>query len=162
MLLEVFEKLAIQHPELTLHIAGSGGADDALKAKLAASANAKQIEFLGRIGSDAVHSTIAAADLLVCPTMSDFNEGLAVVGFEAAAHGIPTVLSSVVPAVELLGEGCAVYQADNATALEATIAGLIENPETYQKLCGATALVREKMYDRSLSWGSGLFRTLME
>jgi len=162
LLVDTFEKLATMHPELELLIAGSGSADGALKTKLAASPNAKQIKFLGRLGSDAVHSTIAATDLLVCPTMSNFNEGLAVVGFEAAAHGIPTVLSSVVPAAELLGEGCAIYQADNAIALESTLGGLIADPETYRKLCAATALVREKIYDRSLSWSSGLFRTLMK
>jgi glycogen synthase len=160
-LLDVFEQLASRHPELTLDYAGSGSAQEALKNRLAVSPHTGRIKFLGRVDSEGVHSAIAAADLLVCPTMTSFNEGLAVVGFEGAAHGIPTVLSSVVPAADLLKESSTVYAADNSTALCEALSGLIEDPETYRDRCAATAAVRDRIYDRSQSWGSGLFRTLM-
>lgn len=35
------------------------------------------------------------------------------------------------------------------------------DPDTYRRKCAATAQVRERLYDRSLSWGSALFRSLM-
>lgn len=161
LLLDVFDRLAAHHPDLSLVLAGSGTAEAALGYRLTTSPHRDRISFLGRVGSEGVHSAIAAADLLVCPTMTTFNEGLAVVGFEAAAHGIPTVLSSVVPARDLLGESCTVYEADDANALHQALSGLIESPETYRDKCRATAAVRDKIYDRSLSWGSGLFRALM-
>lgn len=162
LLLDVFDRLAERHSGLSLVIAGSGSGEVELKTRLATSPHKDRITFLGRVSSDGVHSAIAAADLLVCPTMTTFNEGLAVVGFEAAAHGIPTVLSSIVPAKDQLGESCTVYEADNANALHEALSGLIENPETYRARCAATAAVRDKIYDRSLSWGSGLFRALMK
>lgn len=36
---------------------------------------------------------------------------------EAAAHGVPMLLSSVVPVVDLLGAGCVVFKADDAASL---------------------------------------------
>lgn len=161
LLFDVFERIAHRYPDISLVIAGSGGAEHALKSRLAASAHTDRITFLGRVDSAGVHSAISASDLLVCPTMTSFNEGLAVVGFEAATHGIPSVLSSVVPAAELLGDSCVVYEADSAPALEQALSSLIEDPQAYRNLCAATAAVRDKIYDRSLSWGSGLFRAIM-
>lgn len=162
LLLDVFDRLAKRYPDLSLVIAGSGSADADLKTRTARSSYQDRITLAGKVGSVEVHSFIASSDLLVCPTMQNFNEGLAVVGFEGAAHGIPTVLSSVVPALELLGEGCTVFEADNPTALHDALTNLIDDPPTYRKRCAATAAVREKIYDRSLSWGSGLFRALLK
>ena len=161
LLVEAFERLATRYPGLSLVIAGSGSAEGELKARLSASSSRESISFIGRVDSEGVHATIAAADLLVCPTMSSFNEGLAVVGFEAAAHGIPSVVSSVVPALDLLADSCTVHEVDNPAALEKAISRLIDNPVAYRDACAATAMVRDKIYDRSLSWGSGLFRALM-
>ncbi|PLL12306.1 hypothetical protein C0V75_10085 [Tabrizicola sp. TH137] len=161
LLLDAFERLAGKHPDLTLTFAGSGSSEAALRARCAASPHAGRITFLGRIGSARVHAAIAASDLVICPTMTSFNEGLAVVGFEAAAHGIPSVLSSVVPAAELLGDAASVFTADDGQALEGLLLHLLNDPDTYRRKCAATALVRERLYDRSLSWGSALFRSLM-
>lgn len=161
LLLDVFEQIANQYADLTLTFAGSGGAEGALKKRLAQSPFSNRIAFLGRVDSEGVHTAIAASDLVVCPTMTSFNEGLAVVGFEAAAHGIPTLVSSVVPAAQLLGDSCTVYQADDAQSLRVALCSLMENELSYRDRCLATAAVRELIYDRSLSWGSGLFRAMM-
>lgn len=161
LLLDVFNRLADRHPSLSLVFAGEGSAGEALRERITASPHSGRITSLGHLGSREVHAALANTDLLVCPTMTSFNEGLAVVGFEAAAHGIPTVLSSVVPALDLLGQSCSVYEADNSAALERSLSSLIDNPQTYRDRCVATAAVRDKIYDRSLSWGSGLFRAIM-
>ena len=89
LLLDAFERFAQRHSDLILMLAGTGSAAAALSARIAASAHADRIIFRGRIPSDAVHCAIAESDLLVCPTMTSFNEGLAVVGFEAAGARRP-------------------------------------------------------------------------
>lgn len=160
MLIEVFEQLAAAQPMLRLTIAGSGSAEAELAQRIAASPRRDRIAFPGRLDSEAVHRAIAQADLLVCPTMTTFNEGLALVGFEAAAHGVPSVLSSVVPAQDLLADSCVVFKADDPGALASALAGVIEDKQAYRDLCAATAAVRDKIYDRSLSWGSGLYKAL--
>lgn len=161
LLLDAFDRLAERHADLSLVIAGSGDAEGDVETRLAKSPHSDRISFLGRIDSDAVHREIAAADLLICPTMTSFNEGLALVGFEAAAHGIPSVLSSIVPAADLLEDSCTVFEADNENALCNALSTLVEKPEFYLEKCLATVNVRDNLYDRSHSWGSELFHTMM-
>ena len=160
-LLDAFELLADGHPELTLTLAGSGEAESELVHRISQSDFSARIKFCGRLDSYGVHDLIAVSDLIVCPTMTTFNEGLAVVGFEAAAHGIPTLISSVVPAAELLGNSCTVFEADELDSIVRKLSNLITDPEFYNKRCAATSDVRRLIYDRSLSWGSGLFRALL-
>lgn len=161
LLLDVFEQIAGRYPELRLTFAGDGRATQQLEERLLNSRFSQRISFLGRVDSQGVHTAIAESDLVVCPTMTSFNEGLAVVGFEAAAHGIPTLLSSIVPAAELLGNSCTVFKADDAVSLNEMLCDLLNHPEVYRDKCTATAAVRDMIYDRSRSWGSGLFRAIM-
>jgi glycogen(starch) synthase len=161
LLLDVFEQITQQYPSLRLTIAGDGDAAPELRHRLLTSSLSQKVSFLGRVDSQGVHAAIAASDLVVCPTMTSFNEGLAVVGFEAAAHGIPTILSSVVPASHLLSDSCTMYQADDPASLRQALCGLIDNPHAYREKCAATAGARDMIYDRTLSWGSGLFRAIM-
>lgn len=160
LLLDAFAALAARYPDLSLIFAGDGTAEEALRGRIAA-LGMPQVDYLGRLPADEVHSAIAAADLVVCPTLTTFNEGLALVGFEAAAHGVPTVLSSIVPARDLLGAGCAVFEADSLPALCRTLEDLIENDGAYARLTAALGPVREKIYDRAGSWGSQLGQALL-
>lgn len=161
MLLDAFEQIAEDHRDLTLSFVGDGTAENDLKARVATSPFSNRIKLLGRVNSVGVHEAISASDLVICPTMTTFNEGLAVVGFEAAAHGIPTLISSVVPAAELLGESCTIFNADDSLALGESLTCLIERPDLYRNQCSATAAVRDLIYNRSMSWGSGLFRAMI-
>lgn len=161
LLLEAFEKLADLFSDINLVIAGSGAADGELCRLIAQSRHAARIRFVGRVGSSDVHALIDQSDLLVCPTMTSFNEGLAVVVFEAAAHGVPSVVSSVVPAAELLGDAGLVYTADDGEDLRGQIFRLITEPSAYSHACRATAAVRDLIFDRTRSWGSVLGECLM-
>ncbi len=162
LLIDAFEQLAGKHRLIRLSIAGDGSVVERLKAQIAGSQFSDRIDFRGRLDSAGVHHAIAASDLIVCPTMTTFNEGLAVVGFEAAAHGIPTLLSSVVPAADLLADSCAIFRADNVIALRDALAALIEDGAVYRQKCEATFPIRDMIYNGSLSWGSGLFRAMLK
>lgn len=160
LLFDAFERLADRHEDLTLTFAGDGGAEAALRSRQAVSKHGNRINVLGRLSSPEVHARLAASDVLVCPTMTSFNEGLAVVGFEAAAHGIPSVLSSVVPAKELLAECALVYRADDGNDLEHVLALLVEDGVVYRERAAATQAIRDKIYDRTNAWGSRLYRVI--
>lgn len=161
MLLDVFVALKHQFPDLVLTFAGSGSCDDELHAAIKA-ANLPDLRFLGRLDSESVHREIAATDLIVCPTMRAFPEGLALVGLEGAAHGIPTLLSSVVPAVDLLGAACKSFQVDDAVDLKRALTELITDDRAYGDLLKNLEQVRPRLYDPSLSWGSQLARVMLE
>lgn len=161
MLLNVFVRLKSRFPDLDLTFAGSGNCDDELHAAVAG-AGVPDVRFLGRLDSAGVHREIADTDLIVCPTTSAFDEGLALVGLEGAAHGIPTLLSTVVPAIDVLGDACKSFQVDDAADLERALSDLITDEAEYQALLTHLDEVRPRLYDPSLSWGSQLAQVLLE
>lgn len=159
-LLSAFEGLAQRFGDARLVMAGSGSADHALRSAAAAHPAADRIEVPGLLDGQGVHDALKQTDLLVCPTRSDFNEGLALVVMEAAAQGVPSVASSVVPAVELAKGACITFPADDLAALHAAIARLMDDDAAYQELVGATGAIRPAMLDRSAGWGGCLARVL--
>lgn len=108
-----------------------------------------------------MHDRLERADLLVCPTRSEFSEGLALVVVEAAVHGVPTLLSSVVPAKDLFPGAVAEVPADDVAALRAALDRLASSPEDYRALCRAVLERSDAFFDRSLSWGSQLYKALL-
>jgi len=160
-LLAAFSTLATQHPDITLTFAGTGTAAPALQEAIAAAPHAGRIRFAGQLPADGVLAALQAVDLLICPTRSSFNEGLALVVIEAAAAGVPSVVSSVVPAQDLVPGACAVFPADDTAALQSTLARLIDSPAAYSALAGLTAPARAQVLDRAHSWGSQLAQALL-
>jgi len=159
-LLGAFDAVAVDHPDLTLEFAGSGSCDAPLQAAIAASPHADRITFHGQLIAQAIHDRMDAVDLLICPTRSTFNEGLGLVVVEAAVHGVPTLLSSVVPAKGLLPGACAEFPVDNIVALTGTLRRIINTPTEYGALCAGLAKRRRQFRDRSKSWGSMLYCAL--
>jgi glycogen synthase len=160
-LLRAFESIAADHPSLSLDFAGSGSADPTLQAAIAASPHAGRIRFHGLLQARDVHHLLDRSDLLICPTRSDFSEGLALVVIEAAVHGVPSLVSSVVPAKTLVPGGCVEFAVDDASALAANLRQIVEAPTRYASLCQAVTSMRDLFRDRSRSWGSMLFGALM-
>lgn len=160
LLLEVFANLLRKYPELKLTFAGDGSAQSELQDRIS-EIGSNNIKFVGRLNSVEVHDAIANSDLMLCPTMTSFNEGLAVVGFEAAAHGVPTLLSSCVPALDYLGDGCIVFEADNIVSLENALERLVADPVWYQSKVSHLSSIRPAIYDRDKSWGSKLLQTFL-
>jgi glycogen synthase len=159
--LRAFEELWREFPDLTLSFAGSGGAKQELAKQVSESPARGQIRILGQLSSGGLLTELQCADLLVCPTRSTFNEGLALVVLEAAACGTPSVVSSVVPAKELAGQACVEFEADDVSALTNAIRSVVSNPERFQQLKQATSGFRGQMLDRQRSWGSCLYKAMM-
>jgi glycosyltransferase involved in cell wall biosynthesis len=160
-LLRAFAGLAARHPGLSLAYAGDGSELEALRRAVEASPAAARIRVLGRLSASALRVEMAQSDLLLCPTRSSFNEGLALVVLEAAALGIPGIASSVVPAAEVAGPACLRFEADDAAALAQAIEAVVASPERYQSMQQATLGIGAQMLDRSRSWGSCLCRAML-
>lgn len=159
-LLAAFTGLAKDHPDLRLGFAGAGSADAALKEAVATSGCADRITIHGLLPAIDVHRLLEKTDLLVCPTRTASGEGLALVVVEAAVHGVPTLLSSIVPAKMLFPEGCLEFRADDMGALAETMRIVVENPEAYCRLWTAVSTQRSQFVNRAESWGSQLYRAL--
>lgn len=158
-LLDSFIALTNIFPDLELVFIGSGQEERELIERIE-DVGSERVSFLGRLGAKDVHSRLAKTDLVVCPTTSDFNEGLLLVALEAASHGVPAVLSSVVPAAELLEDACVVFEADDVSDLTAKISAIIDDRPRYELMAKSAYRVSGNMYDRSLSWVSQLVQVL--
>ncbi|WP_198539680.1 glycosyltransferase family 4 protein [Rhizobium sp. LCM 4573] len=160
-LLTAFEAVAFRNPGLTLTFAGTGEVESELRRRMALSPHRSRISMLGQLSAEDVHRELERTDLLVCPTRSTFPEGLALVVVEAAVHGVPAILSSVVPAKELVAEACVEFPADDAQALTSALASLANDTEKLHELQDMLAKGRQKFFDRSLSWGSQLYNAFV-
>jgi glycogen(starch) synthase len=158
-ILDAFEALAHKHTDVTLDFAGPGGQAEAFTQRVAASS--AKVRYLGNLAAADVHTALTAADLLICPTQSNFNEGLSLVVVEAAVHGVPSLVSSIVPAKNLFVGACAVFPVDDVDALRTMLDKLLSDDESHSALCRELPSRISLFFDRKKSWGSKFYEALM-
>lgn len=96
-LIDAMAHLARDWPSLTLAIAGSGDLAAELKTKSAALGLAGRVRFLGDVSHDDIPGYLAAADLVVVPSVRDDTgnvDGLPNIVLEALASGTPLVATT--------------------------------------------------------------------
>lgn len=160
-LIEAFNAISGDFPTLSLDIAGTGSADPDLRQAVACAPHPERIRIHGLLDANGVHALLDASDLLVCPTRLEFGEGLALVVVEAAVHGVPAVVSSIVPARDLLEGACKVFPANDVNALTRTLRSLVDDHEAIRVLSEAALTSRTQFLDRSRSWGSQLYKAIL-
>ncbi|MEM6605076.1 MAG: glycosyltransferase [Pseudomonadota bacterium] len=112
---------------------------------------AKRVHFLGARDHTVLPAYLAAADLLVLPSVRASNgdqDGLPVTLLEAAACGLPAVASNIggVPEFITDGENGMLVAPGDASALAAALGHLLEHPELRLAL-GTAARRRVEGYD---------------
>lgn len=158
-LLEVFETLNPQYPDANLTFAGAGSYAEELSDRVAKSS--AQVKYLGLLSANDVHKIIDETDLLICPTRSSFNEGLAMVVVEAALHNVPSLVSSNVPAKDLFEDACEVFTVDDIFSLHEKLKLLLTDQILVEALRARLATRRDIFFNRSLSWGAQLYQAIL-
>lgn len=123
-LLRALAIVAIEHPEVHLHIAGSGLLQPALTAHTAELGLTERVTFHGQVAHERLPGAYQAADLFV---LSSRYESQSLAALEAAACGCPVVGVAVGVLPELV-DPAQVVPVGNAGALAAAISGLIHDP----------------------------------
>jgi glycosyltransferase involved in cell wall biosynthesis len=159
LLADAVNELSALFPDVTCVFAGSGEADKEFSDYLVRLDN-KNIKFVGRLCADDVHDLLHASDLLVVPTMTTFNEGLAVVGFEAAVHLVPSIFSDVVPAHEYFEGGCLVFEADSYKDLKEKIESVLADDALYLRLRDNLKNILPYLLTEKESWGIQVSRLI--
>ena len=124
-LLRALAIVANAHPEVHLHIVGTGPLKAALLTQSGELDIADRVTFHGEVSHDALPDYYRAADLFV---LTSRYESQSLVTLEAAACGCPIVGTAVGVLPELL-DAAHVAPTGDATALATAISALIVNPQ---------------------------------
>ena len=126
---EAAARAARRLPSLRFVMAGDGELLPAAKDLARARGVDRLFEFPGFLGREAVDRLLSTSDLLVMPSVS---EPFGLVALEAAAHGLPVVLTSRCGARELLPMAPAVEPGDAQGVADAVV-GLLTDPGAYRQ-----------------------------
>jgi glycosyltransferase involved in cell wall biosynthesis len=142
-------------PSARLGLAGDGSLRDELRARAAAAGVAARVRFLGNLLQDRVAAYLAAADIVVAPSVRDDAgnvDGLPNVVLEALASGTPLVTTGAggIGAVARPGRTAYVVPERDPSAIAAAIRSALADPSAARGLgAAARALVREEFgWDR--------------
>lgn len=128
---------------IELHCSLAGGGDiaamEALGAKIGVS---DLLSFKGLLGNNDVFEMMAAADLVVVPSRTDYPEGFPLTMFEAIASRTPIVCSDhpMFRPVMVDGRNASVFPAGNYRAFAAAIQATLADPVRYAALSANASL----------------------
>jgi len=151
-LMDAFETLAAEFPQLHLLIVGARETEDALGPEVL-----RQIDQHPRIHctgfQEDVRPLLSAMDLLVHPS---YREGLPAAPLEAAARGLPVVATRIPGCVDAVQDGVSglLVAPRNSRELAATVRQYLLDPELRRRHGeNGRALILER-YDRRTAWAA--------
>lgn len=147
-------------PMVRFHIHGEGSALEALKAAANDAGIADRFFVYGFTSGTDLAAHYAAADIVVVPTRSDFEEGLAKSVLEGVLAYRPVVTSKACPALEVVGEACVEAKLDDASDYAQCIWRLATDPALMQDKIKAATRLREAFFNPTDSYGQRLEQAL--
>ena len=160
-ILKMAEMLAERDgPKVFFDIHGTGGADQALAKAVAASPHGDRVTLHGFTAGDALAGHYAASDIVIVPTRSSFDEGLAKSVVEGVLTLRPTVTSRVCPSLFLLEDACMEAEMDNPASYAEAIWQLATDPALARTKVAAARELRAMFFDPSERYDRQLKRAL--
>lgn len=160
MIPEIASRLEQDFPgQFAWKIVGGGSALGPLRSKVSA-LGLSNVEATGRLPNAGVMDALGWAHVMIAPTTSGFQEGLAMTVSEGVLAGRPGVVSTVVPAWEVLGGAAIVAQAENVDSFVEAFRRLLLDPEHYEVCRRTTAEVQGQFYDVEQGLGAVLGRAI--
>ena len=98
-------------------IAGSGSAEYQLKVEIERRNLSSHFELKGQLCRSDLTEELIKATATITPTRAGFAEGLAKAPLESLIAGIPALLSSVVPAAEVVKNAAIVFEPSSPTEI---------------------------------------------
>ncbi len=162
LILDLAEQLEGQMPgSFAWRIVGSGSVEAELACKIKDRGLSGLVTLDGILsGEEQALQILGWAHAVIVPTTSRFIEGLAMTAVEAVLAGRPAVVSSVVPAWEVLGDAVIKADTDNIESFAEAIRKLAGNVEAYRSCLRAGSSVKGQFYDRSRGPGAVIVRAI--
>jgi hypothetical protein len=133
--IEALGRLTTHHPQLCLHLAGTGEEEHNLRRRARRLGIEPRVRFLGNLTRDEILQQIAAAAVVLVPSRT--IEGFSLVALEAAHLGRPVVATRVGGLPETVDDGLTglVVPPDDAGALAAAVGELLADPTRACDMC---------------------------
>lgn len=146
--------------QFRFHIHGEGGALEDLRQRAESSSVADRFIIHGFTAGATLADHYAASHIVVVPTRSDFEEGLAKSVIEGVLTLRPVVTSQVCPAIEVVGDACLEARVDDAGSYADAILRLAEDPGLLAEKVQAARRLREDFFDPPNSYAANLREAL--
>jgi glycosyltransferase involved in cell wall biosynthesis len=134
-LLKAWQKMAPEFKDWQLVIAGSGepAYENELKAISGNLISKKNIVFFGPVYGETKKQILAAADVFILPS---FSEGFSVAILEAAAAGLPVLLTPECNFPELAKANAAIEISTDISGIESGLRQILTSPQEQRKAMG--------------------------
>lgn len=129
------------------HFHGEGTALDALRERAAASPHSDFLKVYGFTSGKALAQHYDAAHIVVVPTRSDFDEGLAKSVIEGVLALRPVVTSRVCPAIDVVGGACEEARMNDPASYAEAFSRLARSPALWRQRVDAAYDLREGYFD---------------
>jgi glycogen synthase len=158
LILSMAERLEKEMPgHFAWKIVGSGPASEALDRQVRERKLGHVVELMDRFPNEQkALETFGWSHAMVVPTTSQFCEGLAMTAAEGVLAGRPVVLSTVVPAWEVLGNAAIKAETDSVDSFVEAFRKLALDPDHYDHCQRATFAPQKQFYDTSQGLGAVL------
>jgi glycosyltransferase involved in cell wall biosynthesis len=158
LIVAMAERLQAEMPgQFAWRIVGAGSATAELERQIAEKKLGGVVQVEGRIPDEEVAlQTFGWAHAMIVPTTSDFCEALPMVAAESVLAGRPVVVSSVVPAWEILGDAAIKAETDDVESFVSAMRRLATDAAYYEHCRQATLGVQEQFYDAANGLGNVL------
>lgn len=130
MLMDLFERLAPEFPELKLKLVGDGPLYDTLRQRTMNSQFSDRISLVGEVTNDALPEIYTESSLLVLPTS---REGVPRTILEAMACETPVVTTNLPQVIPVIDDGGRTVSRDLET-FETAVRSLLDDTEQRQKI----------------------------
>ena len=154
-LLHAFEQVHARHPDVTLVVAGEGGARASLEARARSSPASPAVTFRGLVAHERLGELFASVDCLVLPS---YSEGMPLSVLEAAAHHRLLIASDVGDFRALFGDRIRLCRARDPHDLARAMEAAVDDPAPtadYGEIMGEVSIqsVVDRMLERLVPTG---------
>ncbi|MCT2533346.1 glycosyltransferase family 4 protein [SAR92 clade bacterium H231] len=148
------------YSQLKWIIAGSGSAEPRLKVEIERRSLSPYFELKGQLCRSELTLELAKANTTITPTRAVFPEGLAKAPLESLIVGIPALLSSVVPAADVVANAALIFEPASPNGIARTIKKIVGNPLYYDSLCKNSRELRHLLFSSQYSFGNAVLEAL--
>ena len=140
--------------------AGTGSAECELKTEIERRNLSPYLELKGQLCRMDLTEELVKANATITPTRAGFCEGSAKAPLESLIAGIPALLSSVVPASEVVKDAAIIFSPSSPAEIANSVSQMLENHLHYVSLCENSGKLKHLLFEKQFSFKNAVLGAL--